>query len=355
MKRIILLLCVMALLALPMGALGDDYASPYTEFDGVNLTSELSGEDIEMTLVYQNEDGTNFAEYLVDSLMVVSYERLVPTTGADAALKAVSALLEAQGLEPVDMAIAEDADVTARLGHTAYRITYRIGSGADECSAVDIYIETDQWAYRYHSLTPLSNSAECAARIEECISTLTLEEITGPKTYADDSLDEYPRFYMPLAADQIELNDFEQYSAVEYEQWYSYDGSAVLFSYERYPACEDNVDAVVELTTSMYESVDELSARQDEALTAQFGHPAYRVEYLTGSAESRMQNVDVIALLDDCALCFHVESAAESYDNYQQVIENWIEALYITDPAAGDAAANDANAVQTADSDANAA
>lgn len=351
MKRIIVLICTLALLALPLGALCDSYASPFTEFDGINLTSELSGENIEMTLVYQNEDGTNFAEYLVDSLMVVSYERLMPTEGADAAQSAVSALLEAQGLEPVDMAIVEDADVTARLGHQAYRITYRIGSGADECGAVDIYIQTDEWAYRYHSLTPVNNADECVARIEECIATLALEEITGPRTYEDDSLDEYARFDMPLAADQIELNDFEQYSAIEYEQWYSFDSGAVLFSYERYPLCDDTVDAVVELTTAMYESVDELSARQDEALTAQLGCPTYRVEYLTGSAENQMQNVDIIALLDDCTLCFHVESSADGYDDYQQVIENWIDALSIIEPTK----ATDTADAQTAAADADAA
>lgn len=341
MKRIIILLCALLLIA-PLGARGDGYgASPYTEFDGINLTSELSGEEIVMTLVYQNEDGTNFAEYLVDSLMVVSYERLQPTVGADAALSAVSALLEAQGLEPLDMAIAEDADVTARLGYPAYRVTYRIGAGADECSAVDVYIEAEQWAYRYHSLTPQTNAAECAARIEECISTLALEEITGPRTYAEDSLTGYPRFDMPLAADRIELTDFEQYSEVEYEQWYSYDDGAALFSYERYPACDDEVDAVVELTTGMYESVDELSARRDDALTAQLGCPAYRVEYLTGEEDSRMQNVDVIALQADCALCFHVEVAADGYDALQQTVESWLSALSVAPAteAEGDAAA----------------
>lgn len=339
MKRIMVFLCALALLMLPVSALGDDYTSPFTEFDGLNLTSELSGDEIEMTLVFQNEDGTNFAEYLVDSLMVVSYERLAPTTGSDAALSAIGALLEAQGLEPVNMAIAEDAEVSARLGHTAYRVTYSIGSGADECAAVDVYIETEDWAYRYHSLTPLNNAQDCAARIEECISTLALEEITGPSTYESDSLDAYPRFEMPLAADQIELSDFEQYNEIEYEQWYTYDGGAALFSYERYPACEDELDAVVALTTSMYDSVDELSARADEALSGRLGCPTYRVEYITGTGDGKMQNVDVISLMDECALCFHIETAYASYDDCQQTIESWIAALSIAQPAEDEAEA----------------
>ena len=100
-------------------------------------------------------------------------------------------------------------------------------------------------------------------------------------------------------------------------------------------------DAVVELTTGMYESVDELSARRDDALTAQLGCPAYRVEYLAGEEDSRMQNVDVIALQADCALCFHVEVAADGYDALQQTVESWLSALSVAPAteAEGDAAA----------------
>ena len=199
----------------------------------------------------------------------------------------------------------------------------------------------ERWARAGCAGECASCAAECAARIEECISTLALEEITGPRTYAEDSLTGYSRFDMPLAADRIELTDFEQYSEVEYEQWYSYDDGAALFSYERYPACDDDVDAVVELTTGMYESVDELSARRDDALTAQLGCPAYRVEYLAGEEDSRMQNVDVIALQADCALCFHVEVAADGYDALQQTVESWLSALSVAPAteAEGDAAA----------------
>lgn len=329
MKKLCIILFV--LLVLPLTALAESTAdSPYTMFSGVNLTGELSGEAIEMTLVYQNEDGTNFAEYLVDALTVVSYERLAPTQGMDAALAAVSSLVTAQGVEPRDMSIAEDTDASARLGHTAYRLSYTIGQNADACQALDIYAEAGEWAYRFHTLTPVSSFEDAyTAHIAEWIASLRLEEITGPQPYGEQAADAYARLEMPLASDQIELTDYEQYSEIEYEQWYAYDGGNVLFSYERFLPCTNDVNEVVAATTGMYDAVSNLNAVQDAELAARLGYPAYRVEYMTGESEGAHQNVDVFVLLDDCALCFHVETGADIYSDYQQTIGSWLDTLEV--------------------------
>ena len=41
--------------------------------------------------------------------------------------------------------------------------------------------------------------------------------------------------------------------------------------------------------------------------------------------------MDIIALLDNCMLNFHVETNADMYSDYQQLIEGWIATLEIVD------------------------
>lgn len=334
-KRALATLLAVMTLALPFGALAESVAEdPYTVFDGVNLTGELTGDNIEMTLVYQNEDGTNFSEYLVDSAVVVSYERLHATTGRDAALASVSALLTAQGVEPRDIAISDDAEASASLGCPAYRLEYTIGEGADACAALDVYAQAGQWDYRFHALMPMNSAEGYRASVESWADSLYLEEISGPLPYGEEVLDAYPRLNMPLAADQIELNDYEQYSEIEYEQWYAYDGGAILFSYERYLPCADSVDAVIETTTGMYDGIEDLNAARDDALSARLGQSAYRVEYLTDMDGVSMQNMDIFVVMSDCGLCFHMETRADEYGDRRQIMDSWVDTLEIVMPAA---------------------
>ena len=316
------------------GALARDmYDSPQAVFDGVNLTGELTGDDIEMTLVYQNEDRSNFAEYLVDGAVIASYERLAPVGDMEGALALVRELLDAQGMEMQDVAIAPCAAVGNQMSGESYRVEYSLGGQDDRLICRDVFVRTDEWLYRFHTLTPAGLYADYQYRIGEWMASLRLEEMDAPVRY-DAAEDPYPRLSMPLSGDQLELTEYEQYSAIEYEQWYAYDGGAVLLSYERYLPCADSLTAVIEATTGMYESVSELTGALDEALTAGLGHPAYRVEYQTGDGVSVWQNVDVFLLTEDCALCFHVETADDGYEEYQPVIDSWIGALCLENTGA---------------------
>ena len=335
MKKLLATLAALVWLMLPAGgALARDmYDSPQAVFDGVNLTGELTGDEIEMTLVYQSEDRTNFAEYLVDGAVIASYERLAPVGDMEGALALVRELLAGQGMEMQDVAIAPCAAVGNQPSGESYCVDYSLGGQEDELVCRDVFVRTDEWSYRFHTLTPADLYADYQDRIGEWMASLRLEEMDSPARY-DAAEDPYPRLAMPLSGDQLELTEYEQYSAIEYEQWYAYDGGAVLLSYERYLPCADSLTAVTEATTGMYESVSGLTGARDEALTASLGHPAYRVEYLTGDGISTWQNVDVFVLDEDCALCFHVETADDVYEEYQQVIDSWIGALCLENTGA---------------------
>ena len=160
----------------------EDVESPYTEFDGLNISGELTGDSIEMTLVYQEDNGENFAEYFVNDMVVVSYERHLPTSGTDAALDVVRAMAEEQGVTADDLTINDAPDVSAQLTYPAYRIEYTTGGNEDKCKAVDIYVET-RWFGRTCfdlPLTPIDSFDDYSALIDEWIGTLRLEEIGGP-------------------------------------------------------------------------------------------------------------------------------------------------------------------------------
>ena len=71
MKKLMALILAVTMLAVTTFAMADagtetsfneDVESPYTEFDGLNISGELTGDSIEMTLVYQEDNGENFAE-----------------------------------------------------------------------------------------------------------------------------------------------------------------------------------------------------------------------------------------------------------------------------------------------------
>ena len=151
MKKLMALILAVIMLALTPFAMADagtetsfneDVESPYTEFDGLNISGELTGDSIEMTLVYQEDNGENFAEYFVNDMVVVSYERHLPTSGTDAALDVVRAMAEEQGVTADDLTINDAPDVSAQLTYPAYRIEYTTGENEDKCKAVDIYVET---------------------------------------------------------------------------------------------------------------------------------------------------------------------------------------------------------------------
>lgn len=337
MKKLIALLTAIMLMATPIAladaqteASSDEYyASPYTEFDGLNLSGELDGDSIEMTMVYQEDGGTNFVEYVVDDTVVVSYERHAPTVGSEAALALVREMAEAQGVTADNLTIVDAADVSAQLTYPAYRIEYTTGANEDMCKAVDIYVETQDWAYVFHTLTPVDSFDAYSAKIDGWIATLRLEEISGPVLYDGDAVDAYPYFNMPLSGDQVEAIDAEMYSDIEYSEYYAYDGGNVIFSYERYEPFAD-ADNVAD---SMYAGIEGVNVVKDEELTAKFSYPTYRAEYVTGENEDTAQCIDVISMLDDCVLCFHVETSADMYEEYQQVIEGWIATLEIVDAA----------------------
>lgn len=343
MKKLMALILAVTMLALTPFAMADagtetsfneDVESPYTEFDGLNISGELTGDSIEMTLVYQEDNGENFAEYFVNDMVVVSYERHLPTSGTDAALDVVRAMAEEQGVTADDLTINDAPDVSAQLTYPAYRIEYTTGENEDKCKAVDIYVETQDWAYIFHTLTPIDSFDDYSALIDEWIGTLHLEEISGPASYDADAVNAYPHFEMPLSGDQVELIDAEQYSDIEYDEYYAYDGGQVVFAYERYQPCEDGEDAVKAFVADLHsDELTDLNVSQDDDLTASLSYPTYRAEYTTGANEDTTQNVDIIALLDNCMLNFHVETNADMYSDYQQLIEGWIATLEIVDAA----------------------
>ena len=243
-------------------------------------------------------------------------------------------MAEEQGVTADDLTINDAPDVSAQMTYPAYRIEYTTGENEDKCKAVDIYVETQDWAYIFHTLTPIDSFDDYSALIDEWIGTLCLEEISGPASYDADAVNAYPHFEMPLSGDQVELIDAEQYSDIEYDEYYAYDGGQVVFAYERYQPCEDGEDAVKAFVADLYsDELTDLNVSQDDDLTARLSYPTYRAEYTTGANEDTTQNVDIIALLDNCMLNFHVETNADMYSDYQQLIEGWIATLEIVDAA----------------------
>ena len=341
MKRIIAVLLASVMLAVSPLAFADDDEVVYDSssevvFDGMNLTGNHSADDAEMTLAYQNDDGTNFAEYIIDSMAVVSYERLNATSGSDAALAAVNALVEAQGITAQDMTITDTYEVSDDANsarYTVYRIEYTTGSGEDACNNVDVYYEGTDWAYRFHAQIPADVYESYADKLQGWIAALNISDAIAPAYYESSIIDDYAHFDMQTAEDQAELVDYEEYSDVSYVQTYMYDGGMVTYSFERYAPCEDSGDVNLFLAADVYASKTdaELTITEDDDLTARLSYPTYRVEYVTGSNEDTCQNMDVAAMLDDCTLIFHVSAGADNYEEYQSVIEGWIDALEIVD------------------------
>lgn len=346
MKRIIVMMLAFAMLAVSPLAFADEDEMVYdisseVVFDGLNLTGNHSDDDVEMTFPYQNDDGTNFVEYIIDSIAVVSYERLNATSGSNEALAAVNALAEAQGIMAQDMTITDTYEVNDDVNaatYTVYRIEYMTGSNEDACNNVDVYYEGADWAYRFHAQIPADFYQDYSEKLEGWIANLTISDATAPAYYENSIIDDYAHFDMQNAEDQTELVDYEEYSDISYSQTYLYDGGVVTYSFERYTACSDGDDVYLFLAADVYASKtdEELTMTEDDDLTARLSYPAYRIEYMTGSNEDTCQNMDVAALLDDCTLLFHVSASLDNYEEYQSIIEGWIDALEIVDAAAAE-------------------
>ena len=73
-----------------------------------------------------------------------------------------------------DVVIKQDSKVTAALSYPAWRLTYTTGVDKYVRKNVDIYIQTDNWDFRFGVSIPTASYNEYAATIEDWIAALTL-------------------------------------------------------------------------------------------------------------------------------------------------------------------------------------
>ena len=138
------------------------------------LVSSIAFKGAEMLENTQNEDGTYKERLLVDGLVTIGYERLLPAQAGEAGVKAAIEELETN---PQGLQIAADDDLTDNISYSVWKAEYTVGSNEDTQSCIDYYIQTDDWDFRFHVAIPIDHYEEYEDAVDGWADALRVEQM----------------------------------------------------------------------------------------------------------------------------------------------------------------------------------
>jgi hypothetical protein len=141
-----------------------------SEIPGLTLDSPKVSDKLETVSSVVRKDGGYRVEAMYDSVIQIIDER-VKRTQANA--ESIAAQIDQLNAVPAtDVKVTQDAALTKLLSYPAWRATYTTGANEDTRTNMDIYVQTDDMDFRFHTSTPSESYIEYKKTIESWIQAL---------------------------------------------------------------------------------------------------------------------------------------------------------------------------------------
>ncbi len=135
----------------------------------------------------------------------------------------------------------------------------------------------------------------------------------------------------PNLVDLVELISSDSYEDGTYREELLFD-SMISIVTERLAGVDYTEEAVAsQIEYLNIDGLADLYIEQDSALSEQLTYPAWRVTYATGTNEDARNNLDIYIQTEGWDFRFHTATPADAYADYSDIIESWIESLYIAE------------------------
>lgn len=116
-----------------------------------------------------------------------------------------------------------------------------------------------------------------------------------------------------------------------YREELLYDGMVSIVA-ERLLLIEFSKEAIVKQIESLNTvAVKDVKIEQDATISARLSYPAWRITYTTGSNEDTRTNLDFYIQTDAWDYRFHTSTPVDSFAEYSESIESWIESINLTE------------------------
>ncbi|MGE4353666.1 MAG: hypothetical protein AB7D36_06245 [Oscillospiraceae bacterium] len=130
--------------------------------------------DAERISETDGDDGTCRTEWLYDGAVTIALAR-VPCAESDEESIAVQ-IGTLTGMDTADFTAAVDENLSQEFSYPVWRITYTTGENEDTHRNVDVYIQTDDMDYWFHTATPADFYTDYEPAIGVWISSLVLSD-----------------------------------------------------------------------------------------------------------------------------------------------------------------------------------
>ena len=285
------------------------------------------------------EDGTYREELLFDTLVNIVIERVKRAEANEQAIaKQIDSL---NGIAAKGIVIAKDDAVSAKVTYPAWRITYETGENEDTRSNLDIYIQTDDWDFRFHTAVHV-DSVDFKYAIAEWIEAIELtQDVSSSATASAETQPPAPEttpagslglfMAVPVLTRNVVTVGIENREDGTYREELLFD-TVVGIVIERVKRAEANEQAIARQIDSLNgTAAKDITIAKDDAVSAKVTYPAWRITYETGENEDTRSNLDIYIQTDDWDFRFHITAPADNIDDYKYAIPEWIEAVELFD------------------------
>lgn len=136
---------------------------------------------------------------------------------------------------------------------------------------------------------------------------------------------------IPVLKDNVETVSNTDNEDGTYREELLFDGMVTVVT-ERVARIDYSEEAIAKQINKL-NGVDasDLVVKKDDAISTKLSYPAWRITYTTGANEDTRSNVDIYIQTDEWDFRLHTSIPSDSFDDYLDNIEAWIEAIDLFD------------------------